>query len=142
MACLESAGSAFSDLGLPFDAARARLDLGSLYRRARRRLDARGELTFALAEFERLGAPLFAARAQAEIDRIGGRNAAIGMTATERQVAGLVLQGLTNQQIADELVVTISTVQAHLTRIYAKNGVRSRAQLISALAAKTDPDLG
>ena len=53
-------------------------------------------------------------------------------------MAGLVVQGMTNRQIADELVVTVSTVQAHLTRIYAKNGVRSRAQLISTLVTQPE----
>lgn len=62
------------------------------------------------------------------------------MTATERRVADLVMQGCTNRQIADELVVTVSAVQAHLTRIYAKHDVRSRTQLINRMARQPPQD--
>ena len=131
---LTEAIASFSQLGLQFDAARARLDLGIVHRRGRRRLEARRELEAARDELKRLGAPAFAARAEAEIERLGRRGAANGMTATERRVAALVVQGYTNRQVADELFVTVSTVQAHLTRIYAKHGVQSRTQLVKLLA--------
>lgn len=52
-----------------------------------------------------------------------------GLTRRERQVAGVVAQGLTNQEIADELVVSIKTVEAHVTRILSKLGFSSRAQI-------------
>ena len=41
----------------------------------------------------------------------------------------LVAQGLSNREVAAELYVSPKTVQYHLTRIYAKLGVRSRAEL-------------
>jgi DNA-binding CsgD family transcriptional regulator len=52
-----------------------------------------------------------------------------GLTRRERQVAAVVAQGLTNQDIADELVVSIKTVEAHVTRILSKLGFTSRAQI-------------
>ncbi|MCB8984499.1 MAG: DUF2791 family P-loop domain-containing protein [Ardenticatenaceae bacterium] len=52
-----------------------------------------------------------------------------GLTRRERQVATVVAQGLTNQEIADELVVSIKTVEAHVTRILSKLGFSSRAQI-------------
>lgn len=52
-----------------------------------------------------------------------------GLTAREREVARLVAQGKSNRAIADELVVGVSTVEAHLTHIFSKLEVSSRAQL-------------
>ena len=52
-----------------------------------------------------------------------------GLTARERDVARLVAQGKSNRAIADELVVGISTVEAHITHIFTKLGFSSRAQI-------------
>jgi DNA-binding CsgD family transcriptional regulator/tetratricopeptide (TPR) repeat protein len=52
-----------------------------------------------------------------------------GLTRRERQVAAVVAQGLSNQEIAGELVVSVKTVEAHVTRILSKLGFSSRAQI-------------
>jgi DNA-binding NarL/FixJ family response regulator len=52
-----------------------------------------------------------------------------GLTRRERQVAAVVAQGLSNQEIADKLVVSVKTVEAHITRILSKLGFSSRAQI-------------
>ncbi len=117
----------------PLDHARTLLLRGAIERRARHRRDARESLTAALSQFDELGAAAFAARARDELERLAGRRTASGLTPTEQRVAALAAQGLTNRQIATTLVVTVSTVEAHLTRIYAKLGVRSRAQLARQL---------
>jgi DNA-binding NarL/FixJ family response regulator len=52
-----------------------------------------------------------------------------GLTRRERQVATVVAQGLSNQEIADDLVVSVKTVEAHVTRILSKLGFASRAQI-------------
>jgi DNA-binding CsgD family transcriptional regulator len=52
-----------------------------------------------------------------------------GLTTRERQVAGLVAQGKTNAAIAQELVVTVRTVEAHMTHIFSKLGFLSRTQV-------------
>jgi predicted ATPase/DNA-binding CsgD family transcriptional regulator len=52
-----------------------------------------------------------------------------GLTAREREVARLVAQGKSNRAIADELVVGVSTVEAHITHIFARLGFSSRAQI-------------
>ena len=52
-----------------------------------------------------------------------------GLTKRERQVAAVVAQGLSNQEIAGELVVSIKTIEAHVTRILSKLGFSSRAQI-------------
>jgi DNA-binding CsgD family transcriptional regulator len=51
------------------------------------------------------------------------------LTATEGRIAALVAEGKTNKQVAAELYLTERTVEGNLTRIYAKLGVRSRAEL-------------
>lgn len=65
---------------------------------------------------------------------IRARSAAL--TASERRIAELVAEDLTNRQIADELVVTMRTVETHLTSAYRKLGVTTRADLASALASR------
>jgi DNA-binding NarL/FixJ family response regulator len=52
-----------------------------------------------------------------------------GLTAREREVAGLVAQGKSNRAIAEELVVGVSTVEAHIAHIFTKLGFSSRAQI-------------
>ena len=51
------------------------------------------------------------------------------LTPTEARIAELVADGRRNREIAGELVVSAATVEAHLTRIYRKLGVRSRTEL-------------
>ena len=52
-----------------------------------------------------------------------------GLTRAERQVATLVREGFSNQQVADRLVISRRTVESHLARIYRKLGLSSRTQL-------------
>ena len=56
------------------------------------------------------------------------------MTETERRVAELAAQGHTNKEIAAELFMGVSTVEAHLSRIYRKLGLRSRTELAGRIA--------
>jgi DNA-binding NarL/FixJ family response regulator len=80
--------------------------------------------------FEGLGAQLWAQAARTELARIGGRHAAGNeLTSIERQVAALVAEGLTNREVAAKLVLAERTIEGHLSKIYAKLGVRSRAEL-------------
>jgi DNA-binding NarL/FixJ family response regulator len=53
-----------------------------------------------------------------------------GLTEREVEVLGLVAKGLTNQEIADQLVVSPRTVHAHLRSIYDKLGVHSRTAAV------------
>jgi len=59
------------------------------------------------------------------------------MTRRELEVAMLVTQGLTNQRIAAELYLSVRTVETHLTRVFAKLGVTSRAGVAATLARET-----
>ncbi len=114
----------------PFDRARTLVCYGATLRRAKRRADARKALQEALAEFERLSTPLWAEKARAELARIGGRVASGELTETERRLADLVAAGRSNKEAAAALYVTPKTVSTQLSRIYAKLGLHSRAELV------------
>ena len=96
---------------------------------------ARQSLEAARTGFEQLGCPGWAQAAAAELDRVSGRRAAPGggLTPGERRVAELAAAGLSNKQVAEQLYLSVATVEAHLSRAYAKLGVASRAQLARAL---------
>ncbi len=57
------------------------------------------------------------------------------LTAAERKVVGLVLDGASNREIARSLCVTLRTVETHLTSVYRKLGVSRRAALATTLRA-------
>ncbi|MFD6550214.1 LuxR C-terminal-related transcriptional regulator, partial [Streptomyces sp. NPDC058398] len=61
------------------------------------------------------------------------------LAATERQVAALVMEGATNREIAGRLFISVKTVEATLTRVYRKLGIRSRVDIVR-LAAERRPD--
>jgi ATP/maltotriose-dependent transcriptional regulator MalT len=52
------------------------------------------------------------------------------LTAREAEILHLINAGLTNQEIADQLVIALGTVKRHTANIYGKLGVRSRTQAI------------
>ena len=118
-------------LHVPLERARTLLVLGAVQRRAKRKAAARSALEESLAIAHRIGARLWVERARAELQRVGGRSRSKGLTPTESRVAALVAEGRTNQEVADALFVTVRTVEANLTRIYSKLGVRSRTELAS-----------
>ena len=105
-------------------------------RQAQQKKAAREALEQALAIFEELGAPLWAEKARAELRRISGRPpASEELTETERRVAELAAHGRTNKEIAAELYMGVSTVEAHLSHVYRKLGVR-RTELATRLAVQ------
>lgn len=120
-------------LPMPFETARTQLLLGQVQRRRRRKQDAQASLSTALATFERLGAPLWARRAGAELDRMTAAVSGAGLTTAERRVAEHAAAGLSNKQIAAELFIAEKTVEMTLSTVYRKLGIRSRAGLFAAL---------
>jgi DNA-binding CsgD family transcriptional regulator len=120
----------------PLDCGRTLLGLGAAHRKARRKRLAREAFAQALAVFDGLGAPLWAEKARAEMQRISGRRTSTELTETEHRVAALAGEGRSNKEIAAALFVSEHTVAAHLTHAYRKLGVRSRAALAHRLAAK------
>ena len=72
-------------------------------------------------------------QARSELARIGGRSAVAGdeLSETEQRIADLVAQGRTNKEVAAALSLSPKTVEWNLSKVYAKLGVRSRAELAS-----------
>jgi DNA-binding CsgD family transcriptional regulator len=123
--------------------ARALADLGALVRRSNRRLEARHMLRQAVDAAHRVGAEPLASRAETELRATGAkprRSLLTGLealTASERRIAELAAEGLTNGQIAQTLFVTARTVEGHLTSVFLKLDVKARTELPPALAAPT-----
>ena len=131
--------TALDGLPYPFERGRTLLCLGTVRRQAQQRKASREALKEALAIFEELGARLWIEKARAELARISGRRTTSDeLTETERRVAELAADGHTNKEIAAELFMGVSTVEAHLSRIYRKLGLRSRTELAGRIATARD----
>jgi DNA-binding CsgD family transcriptional regulator len=134
LSILEQALDSLDGLELPLDRARTLLCLGVIRRRAHQNRAAREALQQAAAIFEETGARPWAERARAELTRVAGRRPSPeGLTEAEQRVAELAAAGRSNKEIAAELFMGISTVEAHLSHVYRKLGIRSRAALGSRL---------
>ncbi|MBK3571844.1 helix-turn-helix transcriptional regulator, partial [Streptomyces sp. MBT62] len=59
-----------------------------------------------------------------------------GLASMERQVAALVMEGATNREIAARLFISVKTVEATLTRVYRKLGIRSRVDIVRLAAGR------
>ena len=126
-------------------------DAGTLYAQRARPEEAVPLLDEAAAIYEELGAARDAARTRATLRALGVKRgprttrarASHGwesLTPTERKVAGLVAQRLSNPEVAERLFISRHTVESHLKHIFAKIGVSSRAQL-SAEAVRHAPTM-
>jgi DNA-binding CsgD family transcriptional regulator len=122
--------------------ARALTDLGAALRRCNRRAEARTPLARARELAHRCGALVLTERAQAELRATGARPRRFALagidalTASEQRVANLAAAGLSNREIAQQLFVTVNTVESHLRHAYLKLGVHSRGELPPALSAE------
>ncbi|MDT0352416.1 LuxR C-terminal-related transcriptional regulator [Pseudonocardia charpentierae] len=131
----------------PFE--RALLDLahGQVLRRAGQRRAAAKKLSAARERLGGLRARPYVERAEQELAACGlapaKRNALdpSRLTAQELAVARLVAVGMSNRHVASELFISIKTVQFHLTHVYAKLGVSSRAELASRFRDDVTSDL-
>ena len=88
----------------------------------------------ALGIFENVRSELWAERTRAELQRVATRQAPATLTPTERQIAQLAADGLTNKGIAARMFVSAKTVEANLSRVYRKLDISARTQLGRALA--------
>jgi DNA-binding CsgD family transcriptional regulator len=138
-----AAAQHFAGLHQPIEQGHALLVQGGAERRRRRYAAAREAIGAALAIFLRADAKPWAEqteRALARTERTavppsaaGAASSNHGLTSTEARIAGLVRDGATNREIATRLYLSVKTVEATLTRVYRKLGVRSRTQLSSLL---------
>ncbi|WP_235778813.1 helix-turn-helix transcriptional regulator [Sinomonas notoginsengisoli] len=193
VACFEDSLAALEGLPLPYNTARGRFAYGQTLRRFGRRRDATEILASARDAFAGVGAQVYVARCERELQAAGtgffrttphyqvGQHQRVqhpraqhsggqhpgallpgghdpgtphpaqapeawnssgpsvpAFTAQETAVARLVASGLSNRDAARELFVSVKTVQYHLTRIYAKLGISSRAELAAVYRPPAD----
>ena len=137
---LSDAIEAFERGDARLERARALADLGAMLRRRNRRTEARKLLREALDAAHRAGARPLADYAETELRATGARPRRVvlsgldSLTASERRVAELASQGLSNREIAQTLFITARTAEGHLTSVFRKLRVQSRDELPAALA--------
>jgi DNA-binding CsgD family transcriptional regulator len=125
-----------------FDLARSLAELGAALRRGNSRAEARELLREAADLAQRCGGERLEERIHEELQIAGARprrralSGADSLTPGERRVAAAAAAGATNREIAQDLFVSLRTVEMHLTNAYRKLGIVSR----SGLAAALEPD--
>jgi DNA-binding CsgD family transcriptional regulator len=128
--------------GSAFDLARTELLYGERLRRAKRRVDAREHLRSAVELFDGLGAAPWSEQARRELRASGESISRRDPTAPEKltpqelQVALQVAEGKTNRDVAAALFLSPKTVEFHLTRVYRKLNIHSRAELVRLFASE------
>ena len=137
LADYQRALAAHESLDMPAELGRTLLALGRLHRRRNERQRAQECLSRAAAVFGAAGTPHWAGVAREELGRAQGRRGSAGrLTPTELQVAELAVDGLRNSEIAARLFLSGKTVEANLSRIYRKLGVRSRTELAARMPSQ------
>ena len=116
-------------------------DLGASLRRGNRRAEARDIHRQALELAQRLRANPLADRAREELVATGARPRRLvlsgvdSLTPSERRIAAMAAEGLSNREIAQALFLTLRTVEMHLSNAFRKLDISSRTQLPAALAS-------
>jgi DNA-binding CsgD family transcriptional regulator len=124
----------------PIEQAHVRTALGGALRRAGRRSEARHPLREAVEIALAIGAGAVARTAHEELIATGAKprrlrqSGAEALTATERRVADMAAEGMSNREIAQALFVSEKTVETHLGNAYRKLGINARTRLTDALA--------
>ena len=134
-ASLREALTFVEPLGMPHEQGLIELGQGQVLRRAGERRAAAAVLLAAHRRFAELGAQPSLQRCEIELAACGLAPATrktrdyTALTAQELAVARLVVSGLTNREVAAELMLSTKTVEFHLSHVYAKLGVRTRSEL-------------
>ena len=134
-ACLEEARAIVEPLGMPYEQGRIELTQGQVLRRAGERRAAAATLVAAQGRFSALGAQPALQRCENELAACGLAPSARktrdyrALTPQEQAVTRLVLSGMTNREVSEELMLSTKTIEFHLSNIYTKVGVRTRSEL-------------
>ncbi len=138
---LREAVDVLADSPARLEYARALVDLGALLRRSNSRSEARKLLREGVGLAHRCGATALVTRGNEELAATGAHPRTImlsgldSLTASERRVAQMAAEDMSNKEIAQALFVTVKTVEQHLGRVYRKLDIGSRRELGAALAA-------
>ena len=146
LALLREAAEVLEDSPAVLERARALTELGAALRRSNRRAEARDPLRRGLELAHGCGAKPLAEHAHTELVATGARPRRLvfsgleALTPSERRVAAMAAEGMTNREIAQALFVTAGTVEVHLSSSYRKLEISSRSQLPQALAEPADAE--
>jgi DNA-binding CsgD family transcriptional regulator len=138
---LREAVEVLADSPARLEHARALVDLGALLRRGNSRSEARKLLRQGVELAHQCGATALVTRGNEELAATGAHPRTIllsgidALTVSERRVAHMAAEDLSNKEIAQALFVTVKTVEQHLGRVYRKLDIGSRRELGAALAA-------
>ncbi len=133
-----AARQGFEALDAPWELGQTLLAEGRLRRRLGHRREAAICLDRAVRVFTDLGAEPASRRAADGLHGARPRpRRDDSLTMAETRVAALVAAGRTNREVAAGLFTTVATVEAHLTRIYAKLGIRSRTELARLVSERS-----
>jgi DNA-binding CsgD family transcriptional regulator len=141
LAMLEQAVDMLEPTTARLDHARALVEYGGALRRSKHRIAARERLREGVEIAHRLGALALIAQANEELAATGARPRKVvqsgleTLTTSERRVAQLAADEMSNKDIAQALFVTVKTVEVHLSSVYRKLEISSRRQLALALAS-------
>jgi DNA-binding CsgD family transcriptional regulator len=119
-------------VGLGLELACATRTLGLAYRRLHRSSTSESLLRSAASLFDECSQPLWSAIALREASVLLRRGSSVALSPREHQITSMAADGLTNQDIAARVHVSVKTVEAVLTRAYQKLGISRRAQLHAA----------
>ncbi|MDA0174496.1 LuxR C-terminal-related transcriptional regulator [Solirubrobacter taibaiensis] len=135
--------------GFPYEQALTDLAHGQALRRARHRREAAARLIAAQTALTTLGARPALERCVRELDACGLTPAKRGadadparLTPQERSLARLAARGFSNRDIAHEMLLSVKTVERHLTQVYRKLGIASRAELSETTLIRSSADRG
>ncbi|MFF9839289.1 LuxR C-terminal-related transcriptional regulator [Streptomyces sp. NPDC013740] len=144
---LEDAADSFALLGHPVEQGRTLLTRGRIERRRRRAGAARTSWEQARTVFTAAGAHPWSALTDGHLARFSGTAARTAgpagqdpypLTERERCLVRLITDGKTNPEAARQMFVSRKTVEAMLSRVYRKVGVRNRTELAALLGAGDD----
>jgi LuxR family transcriptional regulator, maltose regulon positive regulatory protein len=138
----EDAVDLYLRIGAPYETAVARIELATDLHTVGRDTLAAAEAREALSTLERIGAQDAARRAAKLLTEIGLATSKTerrldllpGMTRRESEILALIARGYTNPQIADELFLSVRTVERHISSIYQKIGAEGKAARAMATA--------
>jgi DNA-binding CsgD family transcriptional regulator len=142
LACLRESVARLEGSAARLEHARALVEYGAALRRRGQRGQAREPLAAAMELAHRCGAERLVTRAREELRVAGARPRRIrrsgvdALTASELRTARLVARGRSNAEVAQELFVSLKTVETHLSHVYAKLGLAgsgARHQLTAVL---------
>jgi DNA-binding CsgD family transcriptional regulator len=134
-AMLEEAAQVLNKSPARLEYAKVLMELGKLLRRVGHRAAAKECLSQSIDLAHQCGAMLLIKNAEPELLATGARprrpylTGPQALTPSERRVVDLAIQGLTNRDIAQQLFVTVKTVEFHLSHAYRKRGISRRNQL-------------